>query len=56
MNKFIAVSLPFLWFFYCFFHDHDYAWVIRTFVGLNMGYACAYTWSYYDLRNEPVTK
>lgn len=56
MNKFIAVSLPILWLSYCFFHDHEYGWILRSLVGLNIGYTFAYVWKYHDLKNELFKK
>lgn len=52
MNKIIAISLVVLWLLYCFFHDYEHGWVLRSLVGLNIGYAFAYVWKYHDLKNE----
>lgn len=56
MNKIITLFLLVLWFSYCFFHDHKYAWILRSLLGLNIGYACAYVWKYHDLKNELLKK
>lgn len=52
MDKFIALLLPVLWLSYCFFHDHQYGWILRSLVGLNVGFSFAYIWKYNDLKNE----
>jgi hypothetical protein len=52
MNRFITVLLPVLWFSYCFFHDHQYGWIIRFLIGLNIAYVFAYLRKYNELRNE----
>lgn len=54
MNKFIAISLPVLWVFHCWFLDHEYAWVLRSLVGVHIGYACAYVWKDNGSRDELV--
>jgi hypothetical protein len=51
MNKIIAVSLPVLWLSYCFFHNYEYGWILRSLVGLNIGYASVYIWKYHDLKS-----
>jgi hypothetical protein len=55
MNKFIAISLPILWMTYCFSHAHEYEWILRALLGLNMGYVFIYACKYNDLKKELMT-
>jgi hypothetical protein len=51
MNKFLCISITIIWFLYCWFGEYEYGWILRHMVSLHIGYMCAYTWKYNDLRD-----
>ena len=52
MNKILAITLCVLWITYLIFQNHEYAWILRILLGMNIGSCCVYTWKYYDIIDE----